>query len=147
MYLIIRVSTKWQYLLRKYIFANFCACRPINFRVFCPIFFCIIRANRKYLAERWFLRKTCYCKLTVSAQNQTTEGLSKKLHTNKARFCHHVYGFFGEFIKRFSFEKFLRISPEFQPKKFLRNSPDYFSGNSWEILRTWSPYLGILRGI
>ena len=61
--------------------------------------------------------------------------------------CYHVYGFFREFIKRISFEKFLGISPEFHPKKFLRNSSDYFSGNSWEILRTWSPYLGIFRGI
>jgi len=45
--------------------------------------------------------------------------------------------FFGEFIKRISFEKFLGISPEFHPKKFLgisqefhpkkflRNPPDY----------------------
>ena len=48
---------------------------------------------------------------------------------------HHVYGFLGEFIKRISFEK------------FLRNSPDFFSGNSWEILRTWLPCLRIFRGI
>ena len=60
---------------------------------------------------------------------------------------HHVYGFLGEFIKRISVEKFLRISPEFNTKKILRISPDYCSGNSWEILRTWSTCLRILRGI
>jgi len=37
---------------------------------------------------------------------------------------HHVYGFLGEF------KKFLGISLEFHPKKILRISPDYFSGNS-----------------
>ena len=51
-------------------FANFCACSAINFRVFAQ-----------------FLDKICYCKLTVSAQNQTTEGFVKQLHTNKVRFC------------------------------------------------------------
>jgi len=33
-------------------------------------------------------------------------------------------------IPEISFEKFLGISPEFHPKKILRISPDYFSGNS-----------------
>ena len=59
--------------------------------------------------------------------------------------CHHVYGFFREIIKRISFEKFLGISLEFHTKKFLRNSPECFSGNSWEILKTWSPSLRIFR--
>ena len=39
------------------------------------------------------------------------------------RLGHHVYGFLGEFIKRISFEKFLRISLKFHPKKILINSP------------------------
>jgi len=60
---------------------------------------------------------------------------------------HHVDGFLGEFIKRISFEKFLGISTEFYLKKILRISPDYYSGNSWEILSTWSPSLPISRGI
>jgi len=41
-----------------------------------------------------------------------------------------VYGFLGELNIRINFEKFLGISPEFHPKKFLRNSPECFSGNS-----------------
>jgi len=45
-------------------------------------------------------------------------------------FCHHVYGFLEEFIKRISFEKFLGISLEFHPKKILRISPDCFFGKS-----------------
>jgi len=32
------------------------------------------------------------------------------------------------------------------PKAFLRISAEYFSGNSWEILRTWSLILRIFRG-
>ena len=54
---------------------------------------------------------------------------------------HYVYGFLGEFIKR------IRELEKFQPKKILRISPDYSSGNSWEILSTWSPSLRIFRGI
>ena len=38
------------------------------------------------------------------------------------------------------------ISPEFYPKKILRISPDYFFGNSWEILRTWSPLFTDFEG-
>jgi len=34
-----------------------------------------------------------------------------------------------ELVSRNSWE-FLGISPEFHPKKFLRNSPECFSGNS-----------------
>jgi len=37
----------------------------------------------------------------------------------------------------------LRNSWEFYHKKILRISPDYFSENSWEILRTWSLCLQI----
>jgi len=43
---------------------------------------------------------------------------------------HHVCRFLGEFNERIGFEKFLGISPEFYPKKFLRIAPEYFSGNS-----------------
>ena len=57
---------------------------------------------------------------------------------------HQVYWFLGKLNNRIHFEKFLGISPEFYPKKFLRNSPECFSGNSSEILRIWSR---IFRGI
>ena len=60
---------------------------------------------------------------------------------------YHVYRFFGKFIKRICFKKFPGISPEFHPKKILKISPDYFSGNSQEILGTWSPCLRIFREI
>ena len=40
-----------------------------------------------------------------------------------------------------------RNSEEFCGEKFLRISQECFSGNSWEILRTWSPCLRIFRGI
>ena len=53
-------------------------------------------------------------------------------------------------------EKFPRIGPKMRDfcgitvlrlsiEKFLRNSPECFSGNSWEILKTWSPSLHIFR--
>jgi len=75
-------------------------------------------------------------------QNSSPEIPEKFLGLNN-----HVYRFLGAFIKWISFEKFLGISPELHLKKILRISPDYFSGNSWEILRTWAPCLRILRGI
>ena len=59
---------------------------------------------------------------------------------------HQVYWFIWELNMRINFEKFLGISLIFL-KKFLRISPEYFSGNSWAILRTWSPCLRIFRGI
>ena len=49
-----------------------------------------------------------------------------KIPQNFLGLGHHVYGFLEEFMKRINFKKILKISP------------DYFSGNSWEILRTWS---------
>ena len=58
-----------------------------------------------------------------------------------------LYGFLGEFIKRISFKKFLGIFLEFYPKKILKISLDYFSGNFWETFMTWSPCLQSLRGI
>ena len=58
-----------------------------------------------------------------------------KIPQNFLGLGHHVYGFLGEFMKRINFKKILKISP------------DYFSGNSWEILRTWSPSLRNFRGI
>ena len=60
---------------------------------------------------------------------------------------YHVYWFLGEFIKRISFKKFLGIFLEFYPKKILKISLDYFSGNFWETFMTWSPCLRSLRGI
>jgi len=42
---------------------------------------------------------------------------------------HQVYRFLGELHRRISFEKFLGISLEFHPKKVLRISPEYCSGN------------------
>ena len=82
--------------------------------------------------------------------SQVTKFLQKyslKIPEKFLGLCHHVYGFLREFIKRISFKKFLGISPEFHPKKFLKNSPECFSGNSFEILKTWSPSLRIFRGI
>jgi len=60
---------------------------------------------------------------------------------------HQVYRFLGELNKRINFDTFLGISPEFHPKKFLRISPEFFSGTSWEILRTCSSSLRIFREI
>ena len=53
-------------------------------------------------------------------------------------------GFWGITVLRLGFERFLKNSLEFSPTKFLRISPEYFSGNSWEFLRTWSPCNGFL---
>jgi len=41
-----------------------------------------------------------------------------------------VCGFLGELNERISFKKFMGISSEFHPRKFLRIFPEYFSGNS-----------------
>ena len=45
-----------------------------------------------------------------------------------------INGFLREIKKRISFKKFLRISGNFSS----RNSREYFTGNFWEILGTWS---------
>ena len=58
-----------------------------------------------------------------------------KIPQNFLGLGHHVYGFLGEFMKRINFKKILKISP------------DYFSGNSWEICSTWSQSFRIFREI
>ena len=75
---------------------NFCALSAISFARFCVIFFCIklevlrktgsFAQNVNFYAEHIFAN---WPKFTGSAQNQTTEGLFKNLHTNKFKlwFC------------------------------------------------------------
>ena len=79
--------------------------------------------------------------------HKISQNTSPEIHKKFQVLGHNVYGLLRECIERISFEKLMGTSQEFHPKKILRISPDYFYGNSWEILRTWSPCLGILKGI
>jgi len=54
---------------------------------------------------------------------------------------HQFYKFFGELIRRHSFQKFQIISQELSTEKFLSISIEYISVNSCEILRAWLPIL------
>jgi len=72
---------------------------------------------------------------------------SSEIFENSPELVPKMRDFCGITVLRLSLEKFLRNSLEFFPTKFLRTSPEYFSGNSWEILRTWSPCLLFFRGI
>jgi len=77
-FFVFRVSTKWPYFWRKYFVCDLLHMKRNKFYVICA------KPEVNFYAKHVIANLP---KLTVSAQNQTTEGLLKNLHRNKLWFC------------------------------------------------------------